>query len=216
MAASSVLSLFFQLWSGMRDTIVGVEKPRIILRTSLRILPWILFVAMSLGCLIDGLQHPSEVLRSRDFFYCSASWRIGHAGSFVSGACILASVILEMHVVYMLIYVWRAPTSRRELLPVDSIVRMWLFSIYGASCVIIAIIVVQFPTGLSPRYPFLFLSTLPLAVWLIFWTQKDVLRIWTSCCCRRTITGLESHVIATQQHTSGLKSLALTETAIVN
>lgn len=95
MAASSVLSLFFQLWSGMRTTLVGKAKPRTMLSVALRILPWILFVAMSLGCLADGLQHRSEVLRSRDFFYCSASWRIGHAASFVSGACILASVVLE-------------------------------------------------------------------------------------------------------------------------
>lgn len=210
MGACSGFGLFFQLWSGMRagaPTVLSKRKQG--LRVSFRIAPWLIFFGVVLGCIIDGLRDRREVRRSRDFFYCSASQRMAYTCEILCGLFVLPSVLVEGHVLVMLVSRWRAGTLRREMLPMDSLVRLGLFTFYGIFTVITAIVLINFPNGTSPRYPFIFMSTLPLAVWMIFWTQKDILRIWL---CRR---GLVSSVQVYESETQRLQARTSSRTDLV-
>ncbi|EJD44383.1 hypothetical protein AURDEDRAFT_166473 [Auricularia subglabra TFB-10046 SS5] len=79
----------------------------------------------------DGFRDRRDVKRSRDFFYCSASPRMGYTCEILCAIFMLASVLVEVQVVYMLVDRWRKRTLRRELLPIDSLVRLGLFTFYG-------------------------------------------------------------------------------------
>lgn len=128
----------------------------------------------------DGLRNKSEVNISRDFFYCSASSVTGYTSTIVCGLLMLVSVVLELHVAYLLFLSWRSGTLQTRALPMDLIVRLGVFSIYGILCVVVAIILASGSTPKDkPSYAFLFMSTLPLAIWAVFGTQKDVFRAWT-------------------------------------
>ncbi|EJD44385.1 hypothetical protein AURDEDRAFT_166475 [Auricularia subglabra TFB-10046 SS5] len=122
MAASSVFCLFFQLWYSLFGTIHNQprsqSKP---LGVVLRVIPWLSFAGMSLTSLIDGLRDRDDVTRSRDFFYCAASHRVGYASEMLCGAYMLISLLLELHIAYMLVYGWKARTLRKDILPIDRI-----------------------------------------------------------------------------------------------
>ncbi|EJD44386.1 hypothetical protein AURDEDRAFT_114328 [Auricularia subglabra TFB-10046 SS5] len=152
------------------------------MQIALKILPWLMFSGMFLASLITGLEHKEDVNLSRDFFYCSVSPPVGYASEIICGLFMVASVIMQIHIGYTLIYGWRTRTLRRDLLPIEIIVRLGVFSIYAAIAVIVTIVLIQYPDVCSPRYPFILMSTFPLVVWIVFWTQKDVLEIWS---CRR-------------------------------
>lgn len=183
MTGSAVFCLFFQLWHSLRRTLSNKSrsqsKP---LGVALRVLPWIAFTGMCLLSLVDGLRDRKAVTRSRDFFYCSGSRRVGYASEVVCGSFMLVSVLLQVHIAYMIVRGWNARTLRREVLPLDSIVRMGIFTVYGSVCIVAVVVLAQYPDKSSPRYPFVFISTIPVAGWLIFWTQRDLLETWA---CRR-------------------------------
>ncbi|EJD44380.1 hypothetical protein AURDEDRAFT_166470 [Auricularia subglabra TFB-10046 SS5] len=158
----------------MHGKLGKTESAEKALRAGLRALPWLIFFGMLFGSIGDGLRDRGKVTRARDFFYCSASERMGYTSEIICGLSMLGSVIIEAHVVCMLIYRWKTRSLRRELLPMDSLVRLGLFSVYGVLGVVVAVVLIKVPDGPAPKYPFIFMSTLGVAVWLIFWTQKFI------------------------------------------
>ncbi|EJD44382.1 hypothetical protein AURDEDRAFT_166472 [Auricularia subglabra TFB-10046 SS5] len=59
------------------------------------------------------------------------SLAIGYASEIVCGLFMLASLLLQLHVGYIIFRGWAARTLRREVLPLDSIVRMGIFTYAG-------------------------------------------------------------------------------------
>ncbi|EJD44384.1 hypothetical protein AURDEDRAFT_166474 [Auricularia subglabra TFB-10046 SS5] len=124
----SLAMITSSLWYSLREILMNISRNQSnSLGIMLKILPCFSFYTMCLASLVDGLRDRKAVNRSRDFFFCSASPRVGYASMILCGTFMLVSLLLELHVAYMIVYSWKTRALRREALPLVSIVRLGLF-----------------------------------------------------------------------------------------
>jgi len=178
MGAAGVCCVILHLWFAVHRPAAS-DPPRW-RAPALIAVPWVVFCSMALLTIINGLREPEGVLRSRDFFYCSVGSPVGTISCIVCGVFMALSLLFEVHIGITLFLGWRRRILRVDALPVDLLIRVGVFSLYAGLSVTAAIIMIWSSSDIA----YLFIATLPPAIWVVFGTQRDVLRVWF--CIRRT------------------------------
>ncbi|KZV99058.1 hypothetical protein EXIGLDRAFT_267866 [Exidia glandulosa HHB12029] len=102
------------------------------------------------------------------------------------GIFILGALVLEAH---LGLVVFRRSRSRRMTeLPRYFNLQLTLYTIYAVLTIIASLLLLFSKTLI----PFIFMSTLPLVVYLLFGTGPDILRIWFCCASRERGKALDS------------------------
>lgn len=187
MSATSVFCLVLHLWFSVHAS--NVDRPSPWRGPFLWGLPHVVGVAMFIFSVVRGVLTPDTAILARDGVYCSIGRPVGAVSSSVCGLFILFALILEVH---LAITVLRRGRSRRMTeLPRDFVVRLIIYSAYAVFTLIAALLLL-FVTSVIP---FIFMSSLPLVVFILFGTGPDILRVWF---CQSDLQPLGSHGESTE------------------
>jgi len=170
-AAAGTLGLVLQLWMDIRAVRFS-KSPRIIF--ALVAFPWILFILISVGCIIfASMRH--EVVTLRWLFYCSLE---SNAVIWIVSALTLTInvliIVFQGSVMYKLYNAARQSRSVNRSAH-NLTIRVSVFAVYSIVTLLVSLVLVLKPTLI---FAYIFISSLPLAVFLVFGTQKEHFRIW--------------------------------------
>ncbi|KAG8921978.1 hypothetical protein FRC01_014657 [Tulasnella sp. 417] len=140
------------------------------------IVPYILLFVFTLASVIIGLRNRSTVTRSRAWLFCSIDGPIVIAVSVFSALLSAITVIFEAWIAWIF---YRhgtqvASTKTESAFNVRIILRVVAFSVYSGFCWLSFIII-----GTKwDIVPWMLTSCVPLVAFVIFGSQKSVLRVW--------------------------------------
>jgi len=121
-----------------------------------------------------GARHPLEVERGSSSFFC-----VLRAKNVTAIAPLLAALLTvvaigyEVAIVLHLFRDWKGFRTNPSGVPMNFLVRIGIFTFVAVLCVIVAI---TFLAHIESPLPNLFLSFLPMAAFIIFGTQSDILQ----------------------------------------
>ncbi|KAF8336506.1 uncharacterized protein EI90DRAFT_183386 [Cantharellus anzutake] len=153
------------------------------------LLPHLTYVAVAIPVLKYGRRHPEQLSRHR--LYCSLDMAfVSPLVGILTGTLLLATFILQACTTYVL---WRnyRSTLANGFINTPIAIRASIFSTYVLMAFALNCFSTADPTAVAPAIT---LSTVPLAVFFIFGTQKDVLDEWRRLVrgCRWSRTRLRS------------------------
>ncbi|KIO25012.1 polysaccharide lyase family 1 protein [Tulasnella calospora MUT 4182] len=190
MSCAAGLALVMQVFLGLRNLVQKVstsgrmtpkEDRRYQIDTRWRarafvIVPYILLVVFTIASVIIGLRNRSSVTRSRAWLFCSIDGPIVTAVSVVSALFSAITLIFEAWIAWIF---YRhgtqvASTKTESAFNVRIILRVVAFSGYSGFCWLSFIII-----GTKwDIVPWILTSCVPLVAFVIFGSQKSVLRVW--------------------------------------
>ncbi|TDL26567.1 hypothetical protein BD410DRAFT_882098 [Rickenella mellea] len=183
--AASFTSLAFHVWHGLQRTKLKwtIKHPNVTLIMMLW-LPYIFFLVFAIFSAVVTMEQ-SELPRSDFSYFCTL-----HPGGLLkivpafAAVAALISIVLEVHIftkLFRLREIWSR--NRLEDPPALSmVVRIGVFSIF--TVVGLAVSVVSAVRAYPGPFPDVVQTILPLVVFLVFGTRKDVFLSWS--CCGRT------------------------------
>jgi hypothetical protein len=143
--------------------------------------PYIMGLIFLIAALAASLKFPEDISRARNFFYCSLNGHgIGNSAGIFCSVVMFAVVIIECIVGVKMYRNWRVARTG-EGLSISNTIRITVFSAYGALAGISALISIWRP---DDPLPYMVLATLPIAAFLVFGTQKDMIK--ASCFWRNS------------------------------
>ncbi|KZO99234.1 hypothetical protein CALVIDRAFT_596323 [Calocera viscosa TUFC12733] len=165
-------------------------------------LPWIVGITYLLATVGMGLAHRDLVMRSK--LYCIVNDERILATS--SGLILIAMILSVLLIATIVFKVWRSPLRKtRGCTMLDRLlcVRLLVFGLYVLFAIIAGIVSFWNYTSLVPD---MVISTIPLAIFCIFASQRDVLTAWrlrspTHATPHRTHPGDSAHPHQTAQTT---------------
>jgi len=148
--------------------------------------PYVACLIYFIAALAASIQFPEDISRARNFFYCSLDGHgIGHFTGIFCSVVMFIVVVLECIVGVKMYRNWRVARTG-EGLSISNTIRITAFSAYGALAGISALISIWRP---DDPLPYMVLATLPIAAFLVFGTQKDILK---ACFfCKRSPVGVQ-------------------------
>ncbi|KAH8110669.1 hypothetical protein DFH11DRAFT_1514159 [Phellopilus nigrolimitatus] len=173
--AAATLSLVLQLWMEFKNVKLARDSQASTLTNAqLLLLPWAFFLFITIGALVYGAKNPSTV-SIRWVFYCTLS-----SSAVIYTVCAFTLVFLAFTLVFEGSVLRTLYKASRQFKAVNQtsyhlMLRVTFFTAYSLTTFIISIIIVLKPTSI---FAYIFVSTLPLAVFLVFGTQKETLRVW--------------------------------------
>ncbi|KAG8898905.1 hypothetical protein FRC00_002146, partial [Tulasnella sp. 408] len=190
MSCAAGLALVMQVFLGLRNLVKKVStsgrmtpkedrRYRIDTRWRARafvIVPYILLFAFTLASVIIGLGNRSAVTRSRAWLFCSIDGPIVMAVSVVSAILSGITLIFEAWIAWIF---YRhgtqvASTKTESAFNVRIILRVVAFSFYSGFCWLSFVII----GTKSDIVPWMLTACVPLVAFVIFGSQKSVLRVW--------------------------------------
>ncbi|KAF9441533.1 hypothetical protein P691DRAFT_779776 [Macrolepiota fuliginosa MF-IS2] len=151
--------------------------------------PYFFQIAFSAAALIISLRHPDLVGRQRIFFHCGPGM---HPLLLVRIVFVtLCAVCVSVLEILLLRNLYRGYSGIRRLALPESyesirstgpyVMRILIFGLYAIFGTIVDLITIIDPSNVLPQ---MYLATAGTAVFLIFGTQVDVLRVWFPCLFR--------------------------------
>jgi len=138
--------------------------------------PYIVYFAILIPVMISGNQHPHRIYRSE--FYCAINVTlISDLAPGASAVAVVASIVVEVFIAITLRRSWRA---FRDLgsgagPSLTLVIRALVFTIFAvlalATCVVLL-------ANYTSSVPDIVIACLPMAAFLLFGTQADLLRVW--------------------------------------
>jgi len=131
-------------------------------------------LAFGTAAAVLASMYPQNVTRNRKFFYCTIGG--GHdigIGATIFATCLLGAVLaMETHVAVVVFRNWCVVRNNNYCW---DMLRIAIFSFYGILSETSAFINLSYP---SNPLPYIALATVPLAAFLVFGTQKEILQVW--------------------------------------
>jgi hypothetical protein len=183
MVSVAGLAIVYHIWS----TLVLESEPKRLMQRIiiLVILPYIVFMGFSSAAVTIGLLYPDKVVRAS--FYCVVQVEplLITVGAFSFLACLIA-VIMEVWIAVVMLR--HRDRAKKRGTDVQLVFRIFAFGFYlllGLGLSIVSVV------DFSSIIPDMFFSTYGLAVFIIFGSQKDVLRTWRNLGRKDKNTGSE-------------------------
>ncbi|KAI0046452.1 hypothetical protein FA95DRAFT_1606889 [Auriscalpium vulgare] len=160
------------------STITGTRPFSVYSKLAMIIAPYIVFVLFLTANILSGAQHPDLVTRSTRFLYCdinsnALSIAAASTTSLISLTAIVLTIQLGVRLWKSMSYMKRAGVGSG----VTTLnLRLIIFAIYIMVGFIFTLITLFGHPDPTPRD--MYIGTLGLAVFFVFGTQRDVLRVW--------------------------------------
>ncbi|KAL5519511.1 hypothetical protein ACEPAH_1194 [Sanghuangporus vaninii] len=170
--AAATLGLVLQLWLEFRG--LKLMKDDRISRLSLLLLPWASFTLITIGSAAYGAKHQSRVSIEWQF-YCTI-----RSKAVIYTVSAFTLLFLALTLGFQAVILRTLLRASRHFRAVNQssyhlVLRVGIFTIYSVITFVVSIVITLDPTT---TFAYLFVSTLPLACFLIFGTQKENLRFW--------------------------------------
>ncbi|OCB87115.1 hypothetical protein A7U60_g5850 [Sanghuangporus baumii] len=170
--AAATLGLVLQLWLEFRG--LKLMKDDRINRLSLLLLPWASFALITIGSAAYGAKHQSRV-SIEWHFYCTI-----RSKAVVYTVSAFTLLFLALTLGFQAVILRTLLRASRHFRAVNQssyhlVLRVGIFTIYSVITFVVSVVITLDPTT---TFAYLFVSTLPLACFLIFGTQKENLRFW--------------------------------------
>lgn len=187
MTAMSAFALVYEGWITISGQALPTGKNGLQIRTAfLVMIPWLGMLFTAIATFAVGYADPASVSRDRRIFYCSVKQDIlTDILAIVTGIVLAVTVVYSIKVARILFSNW-IELKRRvsdSNLPETRIanpyaaIRIAVFGIYVLLTLCLSFVSIIAP--LSP-VPDLVSSSIPTAVFVIFGTQADIVRIWVN------------------------------------
>jgi len=176
MTATSVFCLVLNLWITIKIAFEPLWASRFIRWRYhfLLGLPYLMALVFGTAAAVLATTFPEDVTRDRKFFYCTIGG--GHdigIGTTIFATSLLAAVlVMETHVAIVVFRNWCIVRNNHYGW---DMLRIVIFSFYGILSETSAFVNLTYP---SNPLPYIVLATVPLAAFLVFGTQKEILRVW--------------------------------------
>ncbi|KAF8067918.1 hypothetical protein FPV67DRAFT_1164672 [Lyophyllum atratum] len=179
LTAATTLALVIQIWFVVRSVVTSTSSKagRIppLLLTALLVVPYLLYVAILVGTLVVGWQHPDTVRRVGSGMYCNFSNRIpGRLSTLLVALIMLPAVVLEALICKALRQQWAL--FKRQPDALSMALRVVSFAFVGILAIALSLVfffMVHHGADLN-----IVISMMPVSAVLIFGTQSDLLRVW--------------------------------------
>ncbi|KAI0770261.1 hypothetical protein C8Q74DRAFT_886525 [Fomes fomentarius] len=180
MASVAVLALVYYIWSAFRPSKLKAgqktQHSRLV-TVCLVVAPYVTYVGFAIGALIRALQHPGTVFRR--YFYCSLEWDAytDAMALFTASMCFLA-IVLQVHLAFTLSRSWTALRRAGLSAGIDLqlTVRVVVFTAYILCAIGVMVATVANTKSVVPD---MFAASIGMALFFVFATQPDVLRVWS-------------------------------------
>ncbi|KAI5119065.1 hypothetical protein M0805_001524 [Coniferiporia weirii] len=172
--AAAMLALVLQLWMEFRGAGLAKNPRSVFTNIQLLLLPWVFFLFIGTGCIAYGIKNPSRV--SIKFkFYCTLS-----SSAVIYVVCAFTLPFVATTLAFQSSVLWTLYKASRQFRTVNQtsyylMLRATAATIYLFITFIVSIVIVLLPESI---FAYLFIATLPLAIFLVFGTQKENLRAW--------------------------------------
>ncbi|KLO13774.1 hypothetical protein SCHPADRAFT_346019 [Schizopora paradoxa] len=175
LVACTTLCLVIHLWLELRDYYAVRDSG--LLFAMLLSFPWALFFITLIFSVTYGVLHPSSL--SLDTFYCAfGANTVLYVVTCIAIAGLIGTIVIEAMILRIL---WRSNRqfwlSKRPTCHLC--MRAFGFTIYTFVTLIMSLLI-TFRPDLSG--PYVFVASLPLAAFLIFGTQREILCAWFGRC----------------------------------
>ncbi|KAL5533675.1 hypothetical protein ACEPAG_135 [Sanghuangporus baumii] len=173
--SAATLSLVLQSWLEFRGLkLVKDDRISRLTNIQLLLLPWASFALITIGSAAYGAKHQSRVSIEWQFYCTIRSKAVIYT---VSAFTLLFLALTLGFQAVVLRTLFRASRHFRAVNQSSYylVLRVGIFTIYSVITFIVSIVITLDPTT---TFAYLFVSTLPLACFLIFGTQKENLRFW--------------------------------------
>ncbi|KAI1786457.1 hypothetical protein LXA43DRAFT_975775 [Ganoderma leucocontextum] len=180
LVAMSTFALVLQLWFTLSKALAPPKaKQRDCLRNGFLLLaPYVAWLTEIIVILVIGTMHPTDVERAGHFVYCTISTgRPGNITAAIVAAILLVMVGFDIYIGAMLYRNWRALQGSDQpfQIPFSLLVRVALFSlvcVIGIGCAFVFLANVSYFAGN------VIISLMPMIAFLVFGTQRDILKVW--------------------------------------
>ncbi|KAM5539218.1 hypothetical protein V8D89_007091 [Ganoderma adspersum] len=180
LVAMSTFALVLQLWFTLSKALAPPQaKQRDCLRNGfLLIAPYVAWLTIVIAILSIGTMHPNVVERAGHFVYCTIS--TGKPGTIIAAIVVTILLIMigfDLYIGWMLYKNWRAlhKSDHPFQIPLSLLLRVAVFSfvcVIGIGCAFV------FLAGVSYYAGNIIIALMPLIAFLVFGTQRDILRVW--------------------------------------
>ncbi|KAF6756469.1 hypothetical protein DFP72DRAFT_286770 [Ephemerocybe angulata] len=179
LAAGTTLGLVTQIYYNISNLSnePGTSRRRRFWSLLFVVLPYLFYFPMAIGSLLAGLSRPDAVQRRVDSAYCSFNDNLrapSRIGSITTAVLMLPVIALQAATWVKLRRMWRV--VREQVVPLGTAVRVLTFTLFGALCIGLGVVVALVP-GWNPDFDIM-LATVPVALVLIFGTQSDLCIYW--------------------------------------
>ncbi|KAF8964408.1 hypothetical protein BDZ97DRAFT_905831 [Flammula alnicola] len=140
--------------------------------------PYIVQFSFSLAALIISVGHPDKVARALRYFYCALDFpSLSLAMSTFTLIMCIGIIALEVHLGMQLYRNWRCLRNAGKCNGVDFqfFLRVLTFGGYVAFGMVMNLVSMFVPSSVVPD---MYAATAGTAVFLVFGTQADVIRVW--------------------------------------
>lgn len=171
MVSAATLVLSLHLWIKLR----ALDHSKILFggATTLLSIPWASFLCFTLVCVVYGVKNPSSVTKKWVFYCTISSDGIIYAVSAFSMFYVALTIAFQVSILRK---VFRTTHQRGGFgASYHLIVRVTIFTAYSFITFIVGSILVFVP---SAKLTYIFMSTLPLVVFLVFGTQRENIQFW--------------------------------------
>ncbi|KAI9000485.1 hypothetical protein BD414DRAFT_2113 [Trametes punicea] len=175
---SLVLHLLFTLNNALQPPPKGVQTRDYLRSAFLLVAPYVAWLGFIAGILVVGTKHPSHVQRAGALVYCIISTgRPGDVSAICVAAILVVMVGLDVYIGTVLYRNRRAlrGSDRPGQIPLSLILRVAVFSFFcvvGIGCAFV------FLSNISSFAGNTIIALMPLIAFLVFGTQRDILRVW--------------------------------------
>jgi len=186
MTALSAFALVYEGWL----TVTGKNTPpgtgKLGARTRLLLaLPWGGLLLAAILSLIVGITSPQAVSRDRRFFYCSIQANgLTNTLAVIVGLILIVTIVYAAQIALVLRHTWldvKNPVADDALdAPKTSsymVIRITIFGLYLCVTLVLCFVSIVAPTSALLD---LVAGSIPAAVFIIFATQADIVRIWVN------------------------------------
>ncbi|PIL35263.1 hypothetical protein GSI_01988 [Ganoderma sinense ZZ0214-1] len=180
LVSMSTFALVLQLWFTLSKALAPPKaKQRDCLRDGfLLIAPYVAWLTEVIVILVIGTKHPEDVERAGHFVYCTISTgRPGNITAAIVATMLLIMIGFDIYIAAVLYKNWRAlhKSDHPFQIPLSLLIRVAVFSlvcVIGIGCAFVFLASVSYYAGN------IIISLMPLIAFLVFGTQRDILRVW--------------------------------------
>jgi len=181
LCATSALGLVLNLWFTLRSALSPRRGGSSLIRWRMPLLiasPYFIGMIFFIAAIALQAQFPATVTRNRKFFYCSMDGRFGVAVAGFSALLVQFVIFFEVWVAILMYRHWirvRDNEHKADGIKLSMVIRIGVFSLYGVVAGTVSLITIWDPNN---AFSYMFLATVPLASFLVFSTQRDIINVW--------------------------------------
>lgn len=193
LTSSSTMTLVVQLWVSLNQQQTSETVPRSkVPALVLLVFPYVAWIGVFAGSLVFGITHPHDVQRARSCVYCiNASGIPGKVSASVVLIVMVTTITLEVFLavrIYRRRNTYKNGTQHAPHLSLTTALRTGIFTLVGVFSIVVSLVFVS-ESNFNGDLSNVFIAMMPLAAFLIFGTQTDILNAWHVRVYRKAPTG---------------------------